>query len=367
MMTTDTVGGVWVYATGLAQRLAEQGVRVTLVTLGPPPNGPTYVRARALSPRVELIVTNLSLEWIDPEGNDLAHARSTLLQIAEGISPDVIHLNGFREGAFDWPCPVLVAAHSCVWSWWQATHGRAPAEPRWEAYREAAAAGLRGADAWVAPTAAFRDIVQQLYRPRRNGWLIPNGIDLSNTPPAVGKRRVILASGRIWDQGKNLVGLARAAGGLPWRVEIAGGGAMSLGDACVRNVNWLGELDHNHLQERMRRAAVYAAPALYEPFGLGILEAAAAGCALVLSDIESLRELWDGAALFVPVNRRDELRTALLQVCANDVLRARLQRAALARAQRYSLDRTIAEYLKLYGAIQQRAKPADAVGQELPA
>ena len=48
-----------------------------------------------------------------------------------------------------------------------------------------------------------------------------------------------------------------------------------------------------------RCAAIYALPARYEPFRLEVLEAAAPGCALVLGDIASLRELWDGAALFV--------------------------------------------------------------------
>ena len=49
----------------------------------------------------------------------------------------------------------------------------------------------------------------------------------------------------------------------------------------------------------MARTAVFVSPALYEPFGLAVLEAAQAGCALVLSDIPTFRELWDGVALFV--------------------------------------------------------------------
>jgi hypothetical protein len=36
-MTTDAVGGVWTYATGLARRLCMDGREVTLVTLGPAP------------------------------------------------------------------------------------------------------------------------------------------------------------------------------------------------------------------------------------------------------------------------------------------------------------------------------------------
>ena len=36
------------------------------------------------------------------------------------------------------------------------------------------------------------------------------------------------------------------------------------------------------------RAGIYALPAVYEPFGLSVLEAALSGCALVLGDIPSL-------------------------------------------------------------------------------
>ncbi len=46
-------------------------------------------------------------------------------------------------------------------------------------------------------------------------------------------------------------------------------------------------------------ATVFASMARYEPFGLAVLEAAQAGMRLVLSDIPTFRELWDGAAIFV--------------------------------------------------------------------
>ncbi|MEB3829625.1 glycosyltransferase [Phormidium sp. CCY1219] len=46
------------------------------------------------------------------------------------------------------------------------------------------------------------------------------------------------------------------------------------------------------------RAAIYAFPARYEPFGLSVLEAALSGCALVLGDIPRLREMWGDAAVF---------------------------------------------------------------------
>jgi glycosyltransferase involved in cell wall biosynthesis len=349
MMTTDAVGGVWVYATGLAQRLAQRGLRVTLVTLGPQPAGLKRAEANALSLGVELVLTDLALEWLDPEGRDVPTARSELLRIAADVRPDIVHLNGFREGAIPWPCPALVVAHSCVWSWWKAVRREKPS-PDWASYRDGVAAGLNAAHGWAAPTAAFRDTIQNIYQPATTGWVIPNGVD----PPSasnVDKEPIILASGRVWDGAKNLMALAQLAGELPWPVEIVGAGAPGGADPGMPNVRWCGELDRVHLRDRMRRAAVYSAPAHYEPFGLGILEAAAAGCALVLADIESLRELWDGAALFVSPNDPKRMRDALVQVCKNDALRTRLQRNAAVCARRYTMDRMVSGYLDLYATV----------------
>ena len=65
-----------------------------------------------------------------------------------------------------------------------------------------------------------------------------------------------------------------------------------MGSPACCNARPLGVLAPAELRRKLERAAIFAAPALYEPFGLGILEAAAAGCALVLGDIRfTAREL----------------------------------------------------------------------------
>jgi glycosyltransferase involved in cell wall biosynthesis len=79
---------------------------------------------------------------------------------------------------------------------------------------------------------------------------------------------------------------------------------------------------------------------LYEPFGLAVLEAAQAGCALVLSDIPTFRELWDEAALFVPPSDARALGEALDTIIADPALRARLAAAATRRAARYTVDKS---------------------------
>ncbi|HEX8375042.1 MAG TPA: glycosyltransferase, partial [Geminicoccaceae bacterium] len=93
------------------------------------------------------------------------------------------------------------------------------------------------------------------------------------------------------------------------------------------------------------------APARYEPFGLAVLEAAASGCALVLGDILSLRELWGGAARFVSRNEPDALRRALLDLIGNEAARERLGAAARERARAFTRDRMVEGYLEVYAGL----------------
>lgn len=347
LMTTDAVGGVWTYATTLAAALARQGDAVTLVTLGPPPRADQLaVLAGGDDVRVE--ITDFALEWMDPEGKDFARARDGLSALAARLRPDVVHLNGYREALADWPAPVLVVAHSCVRSWWRTCRGEEPAEARWHPYIENVRLGLDAADGWVAPTAAFRDIMQQLYAPRRPG--IPTHHALPRPAIAIApKQPFILAAGRLWDEAKNIRALLSIARGLPWPVKLAG--AERCADNAIdlpESVEALGDVPHDDLLALMQGAGLYVAPALYEPFGLAVLEAAASRCALILADVDSLRELWNGAALFVDPRDPQALAAAIRQVCADDAMRARLQRAAMHRAARHSVAAMTEHYSRLY-------------------
>jgi glycosyltransferase involved in cell wall biosynthesis len=347
-MTTDAVGGVWIYATDLARELCNRGCAVTLVVIGPPPP-PEHARAVREIEGLHLELTDLLLEWMDPEGTDTSRAHERLLSIAERAHPDVVHLNSYREANFDWPAPVLVVAHSCVWSWFIACRGEPPCEPRWNPYAAAVASALLAADAWSAPTAAFRDSIESRYRTRSCGRVIPNGVDL---PIFDGpKAPFILAAGRLWDEAKNLALLQSVAPRLDWPVHAAGplhapGAYMERRPG--KEIAWLGELSRAQLITQMQRAGIFAAPAANEPFGLSILEAAACGCALVLGDVPSLRELWGDAAVFVDPRDPDALAGALQSLCRNDPWRTRMQAAARARARRYPLKATVSAYQDLY-------------------
>jgi glycosyltransferase involved in cell wall biosynthesis len=364
MMTTDTVGGVWIYATALARSLGNAGYEVLLVTLGPRPTEPQ--RAAVLGCRgVSLIETDLQLEWQDPSGTDICNAEIVLGSIAERFVPDLIHLNSFREGMFDWPVPTVVVAHSCVNSWAAACgETEAFAGDEWRAYSLFLEAGLRNASVWVAPTRSFAEQMDTLYGFAAKGQVILNGIDFDGDA-CESKRPIVLGAGRLWDKAKNLSVLSSAAAGIDWPVRIAGPADVQrrVVHAPSSNCEFLGEISHQALLNEMRRASIFVSPALYEPFGLSVLEAARAGCALLLSDLSTFRELWDGAALFFDPSDPDQLRCSLLALCRDELQRARMQRAAAERAQSYTLKRTVNGYRSLYSSLISGTCAGASLGQ----
>lgn len=340
LIATDTLGGVLTYTSELAAALDAAGDEVVVATMGP------RLRRRqreGLPGRVH--ESGYRLEWMDDPWDEVAAAGEWLLALEEEERPDIVHLCSYAHGSLPFRAPKVLVAHSCILSWWRAVHGT-EAPGRWDRYREEMSEGLRGADAVVAPT---RAMLAEIERDRElrpgSGIVIHNGSAAPAAPATIAKRNLAMGSGRLWDPAKNLAALDAAAEGLAWPIVVAG----DLGDESeVVHAEATGVLDAGALAKLRREAAIYAAPALYEPFGLGILEAARDRCALVLGDIPSLRELWDGAAVFVDPRDPDALHDALAALAGDSYLRAELAERAQRRAAAYSISRALGAYRDLY-------------------
>ena len=360
LISTDTVGGVLTYTAELAAALAAQGDEVVVATMGPRLRPE---QRELLPPKVH--ESGCRLEWMDDPWEDVAAAGRWLLALEEAERPDLVHLCSFSHAALPFRAPKLVVAHSCVLSWWRAVHGT-EAPPSWDRYREETGAGLAAADTVIAPT---QSILRELERDHdlpagrtaviHNGTPMPTGRKYpyteGNRPVAGEKEALILGSGRFWDPAKNLAALDAAAAGLQWPVVVAGD--LQCGEP-PRHATSAGVLEPAQLAELRRRASIYAAPALYEPFGLGILEAAAERCALVLGDIPSLRELWSDAAIFVDPRDPEALREALAGLASDRWLRSALADRAQRRAASYSIDRAAHAYHRLYECLAATAEVA---------
>jgi len=343
LMTADTVGGVWTYALELARELVAHGVEVHIATMG----GPIRASQRTNLPDVTLHESRYRLEWMQDCWDDVARASEWLMALEDDIGPEVVHLNQYAFGALPFAAPTVLVAHSCVLSWWQAVHGGA-APPEWDRYRDAVERGLEGSDLLIAPTAAMLGSLTRNYGFQRGGIVIANARRASLLEPAA-KAPFIAAAGRLWDAAKNIEALEAVAPALSWPVRVAGSAAHPDGGRrSGANVHLLGELSPDALAAELARASIYALPARYEPFGLSVLEAGLCGCALVLGDIPSLREVWENAALYVPPDDHEALRSVLQDLIANDALRCEMAQRARRRALHYTPERMAQHYLLAY-------------------
>ena len=326
LLTADTAGGVWTYAVELARGLRQRGVRATIAATGP--------REPGECDGLDVRWRPYALEWMADPWDDLAAANEWLLSLRDELRPDVVHLNGFAPATLPWRARVLVAAHSDVVTWWKAVHGDDP-PAEWDRYRLLVQDAFRAAGSVAFPTQAHLDAVASAYA--LDGVecrVVPNG--RSPLEPAR-KQAYVAAAGRAWDEGKNLAVLSRIESRVPWPMRIADGTLPAEELSCL-----------------VAGAAVFAAPGLYEPFGLAALEAAGAGCALVLGDLPTQRELWNGAALFVDARDDGAVATALVRLARDGVLREELAAAARRRSGRYTVDAMADAYVDVYRRLRER-------------
>jgi glycosyltransferase involved in cell wall biosynthesis len=340
LISTDTAGGVLTYTTELAAALETQGIEVIVATMG----APLRPEQRELLP-ARVHESGYRLEWMEQPWEDVAAADEWLLSLEETEQPDVVHLCSFAHGTVPFRAPKVLVAHSCVLSWWRAVHGE-EASAEWDGYRERMGAGLIAVDAVVAPTRAMLGELERDHELRpATATVIYNGSSVPLAPAETEKRDLVLGSGRFWDPAKNLAALDAAAEGLAWPVTVVG----DLGpEGRTQHAESTGALSPAALAELRRSATIYAAPARYEPFGLGILEAARDRCALVLGYIPSLRELWRDAAIFIQPDDERALHEALEALIDDRPLRYDLARRAQRRAAEYSIQRAAHAYRRLY-------------------
>ncbi len=102
-------------------------------------------------------------------------------------------------------------------------------------------------------------------------------------------------------------------------------------------------------RRQLAMAAVYCAPNLGgESFGISLVEAMAAGCAPVVSNLEAFRRVAGDTALYVGVGDQDSLARAVIAVLRDRTGTEIRGRAARNAASGYDWRRVLPRYLDLY-------------------
>lgn len=357
LLSTDVVGGVWSYTATLARQLAERGHRCTVAVVGRADDR----RLSALPDGVDVRCRDLRLEW-EPGGiADVPKAARWIAEQAADARAEIVHLGQLSYAIADFTAPVVVVTHSDVCSWYEEARGMdAPVE--WTSYARVVEAGLRSADFVVAPTEYQATRVRRHYG-RAVDRVIPNGVEipqpLANGPGRSPGRHRILTVGRAWDEAKGVEILDRALESLGADapgVDLIG--AIRHAERQARRVGSLsvhGPLDPAELRALYREARLYIGPSLYEPFGLAPAEAAAQGCALLLSGIGSFRELWQDAAFFFEPGDPADLARTLVGALSDPALCDEMGRRAAYRVRtRFTAARMASAYERVYETLAAR-------------
>lgn len=171
---------------------------------------------------------------------------------------------------------------------------------------------LDPAEAAQLPAGGFVLAVGTL-EPRKN---LPRLVEAyESLPPALAASHPLVVVGaRGWQTGETLQAL------------------RSLGERCTM----LGYVSDAALAELYRRCAVFCYPSLGEGFGLPVLEAMAAGAAVLTSDVSSLPEVGGDAVEYADPREVASIAAGLRRVLGDDAHRAELGRRARERAKLFS-------------------------------
>jgi len=366
LIAAESGGGGLTHDLDLARGLRARGIEVVLAAPGPEPTALERATAEALGVRLEH--APLSLEWLGDAWRDGAAVAAWLADLEGRHRCDLVHLDGVSLAPGRFASSKIVSVRACALSWWEAVRGE-PAPPEWGRYQTAVSEGLASAAHVVSPTRWMRQTIERHYGAPARSSVIHDARAPGSFEPT-GKQPFVLATGRVWDEAKNLPSLARAGRSLPWPVKIAGSiapaaaGAAAASLDAFEGVDLLGALPTADLADLYARASIFAAPARYDPSGLSVLEAALSGCALVLGDIPSLRELWDDAAVFVPPEEIDGLSACLHDLVRHPELRHEMGVEAQARAAAYRFDDMVDATLRVYATAV--GETAAAAAHEAP-
>ena len=340
-------GGVQMQALGLARTLGRRGyaARVLGPCDGPPPDPNVTPLGNSLP-----AISNGSVAPVAPDPSCQLRA----VRAMRDESFDVIHLHEplapgpTMTALLVRPAPLIGTFHAAGAS---LAYDLMPRAARFLANR---------LDYRVAVSPEARDTARNAFGGSYD--LLYNGVELStygSARPEPSSGPTILFVGRH-EPRKGLGVLLAALRKLPptVRLWIAGEGpetaALRVKSAGDPRVDWLGTITDTEKIARIKGADVLCAPSLRgESFGIVLLEAMAAGTAVVAGDIAGYRNVARPGrdALLVPPGDADALAGAIDRVLSDGALSRRLVEAGLARAEDFSMGGLAERYLERYERI----------------
>ncbi len=318
-------GGVQNQVLELARRLPEHGDEVTLIGPGAGAHGGVElgeavgVKANrsvapiVLRPRVMALVTEAVA------GVDLVHLHEPLMPLV-------------GWGAMGLDRPMVATFHADPPAWVDTFYRLVPR--RWwrgKVLTAVSPLAARSVERWGEVT------------------IVPNGIDAGAFRDGPQRSRHQVAFLGRPDRRKGWAVLEQAWPKVTASITGAELVVMGMDGSSTSSMRFLGRVSEETKISTLQSSEVFVAPNLGgESFGIILLEAMAAGCAIVASDLEAFRLVSGGTARIVPVGDSPHLAATLVELLRSPKVTSEMGRRSRARAADFDWSIVVAGYRASY-------------------
>lgn len=211
----------------------------------------------------------------------------------------------------------------------------------------------------VTPSEYLKDLILKNVS-TDNIEVINSGFNASELSPKKKEKKILLVGRLIKLKGYQYFLDAIRDLRLDYEINIVGDGPykkelMEKAKGIETEINFVGWLDNKSSQFKnlIESSSIFVHPSYAETFSIVLLEAMAAGCAIITTNTTGCPEVVGDSALLVRPKNPDDIKSALLKLINEDKLRHELGITARRRVeQNFSWEKISQDYSDLYSSLQ---------------
>jgi glycosyltransferase involved in cell wall biosynthesis len=222
---------------------------------------------------------------------------------------------------------------------------------------------ISSADVILATTEELKSYLKTRYN--RDSLIIPNFVNGDMFYPSYEKDKNIIYAGRlIWSKGVDylLEAFSIVERQFPdFTLEIAGGKDEEIKNykdkaekIGIKNVIFLGRVEHKRLAERMRKAMILVLPTItVEGMPKVLIEGMRSGCVCIATDVPGNRGLIENMenGLLVKPRSVEKLAEAIIEVITNQELRHRLMEKGINYSEEFLIEKIIKREVEVIDSV----------------
>jgi len=215
---------------------------------------------------------------------------------------------------------------------------------------------LNSAEKIISPSNFLKREISKAYSEFNSEKIviIPNGFSMGKFIPQ-DKKKYIFSSGRfLRSKGFQYLIKAVSVEDIGYEIHIAGDGPMMGELRCLANTSKTKIIFHGWLDNKgeeyknlLEQSAIFVLVSERESFGMSILEAMSAGCAVISTNISGCAEIVGDSGLLIKPNDVQDLLSKIKYIIDRADILAEFKEKSLIKVKEYDWGKIIGEYIKV--------------------